>query len=163
MLVYVCYNSRGMSFDYHLDYSSLDFRKRPELYRVGRGEQGVLLVQPYKREIGQYWRFKTPEIARKSAETIWELFSNYLSDGDFVGADMARKYLQMGWTRARRYANHSSGRKYDQDSGELLPLEEDRWSSPKAKAAAIFYQYYIRARDQPEYKMLKKVWKKVYG
>ena len=25
---------------------------------------------------------------------------------------MARKFLQMGFTRARRYANHSSGRKY---------------------------------------------------
>ena len=26
---------------------------------------------------------------------------------------MARKYLQMGYTRSRRYANHKSGKKYD--------------------------------------------------
>ena len=32
---------------------------------------------------------------------------------DFVGADMARKFLQMGFTRARRYANHRGGKKYD--------------------------------------------------
>ena len=36
-----------------------------------------------------------------------------MSAGDFVGADMARKYLQMGFTRARRYANHPGGKKYD--------------------------------------------------
>jgi hypothetical protein len=33
-----------MAFDYSLDYKSINFRKHPELYRVGRGEQGVLLV-----------------------------------------------------------------------------------------------------------------------
>ena len=38
-------------FDYSLDYKNLDLRKNPELYRVGKGEQGVLLVQPYKSEI----------------------------------------------------------------------------------------------------------------
>ena len=38
------------SFDYSLDYAHLDLRAHPELYRVGVGEQGVLLVQPYKSE-----------------------------------------------------------------------------------------------------------------
>jgi hypothetical protein len=35
-------------FDYTLDFNKIDFRKQPELYRVGKGEQGVLLVEPYK-------------------------------------------------------------------------------------------------------------------
>lgn len=30
----------------------------------------------------------------------------YLEDGDFVGADMARKYLQIDFTRASRNANY---------------------------------------------------------
>ncbi len=34
-------------------------------YRVGKGEQGVLICQPYKNEILPYWKFKTPEIAKK--------------------------------------------------------------------------------------------------
>ena len=38
-------------FDYDLDYKNLDLRAQPELYRVGRGEQGVFLVEPYKSEI----------------------------------------------------------------------------------------------------------------
>lgn len=34
------------TFDYHLDFKTIDFRKQPELYRVGKGEQSVLLVEP---------------------------------------------------------------------------------------------------------------------
>jgi hypothetical protein len=41
------------------------------------------------------------------------MFLEYLRRGDFVGADMARKFLQMGFTRARRYTNFRGGRKYD--------------------------------------------------
>jgi hypothetical protein len=83
----------------------IDYRRHPELYRVGKGEQGVLICEPFKSEIGQFWRFKTPEIAGGSSEKIYGLFLGYLERGEFVGADMARKYLQMGYTRARRYAN----------------------------------------------------------
>ena len=43
---------------------------------------------------------------------IYGLFKAYLKDHDFVGADMARKFIQMGYTRARRYATHAGGRKY---------------------------------------------------
>jgi hypothetical protein len=61
---------------------------------------------------------------------------------------MARKFLQMGWTRARRYANHKGGRKYDKATGEELP----RASEPeKAAAAAVFYERYVAAREHPEY------------
>lgn len=86
--------------------SNVDYRKHPELYRVGKGEQGVLICEPYKSEIGQYWRFKDREVAQESSTRIFAMFTQYLDEGDFVGADMARKYLQMGFTRARRYANY---------------------------------------------------------
>jgi hypothetical protein len=102
-----------MPFDYTLDFKKVDFRRQPELDRVGKGEQGVLLVEPYKSEILPHWRFRTPEVAKESSEHIYKLFLAYLQDEDFVGADMARKFLQMGFTRARRYANHRGGKKYD--------------------------------------------------
>ena len=54
-------------FDYDLDYKNLDLRAQPELYRVGRGEQGVLLVEPYKSEILPHWRFATTDIATESS------------------------------------------------------------------------------------------------
>ena len=59
-------------FDYDLDYKQLDFslEKNRKLYRIGRGEQGVLLVRPYTNDICAHWRFKTPAIAKKSAKNI---------------------------------------------------------------------------------------------
>jgi hypothetical protein len=132
------------------DYDGIDFRKHPEKYKIGRGEQGVLMAEPYKSEIVQHWRFRTPEIARASATKIFEMFNDYLDAGDFVGADMARKFLMMGWTRARRYANHPSGRKYAKD-GSVLPQAEDHATSEKAESARIFKEVYDVARQDARY------------
>ncbi len=142
-----------MTFDYSLDFDHIDFRKRPELYRVGKGEQGVLLVEPYKSEILPHWRFKTPQIARRSANKIYKIFLDYKRDEDFVGMDMARKFLQMGFTRSRRYANHKSGRKYNKDSKEILEREED---TVKAESAKIFYEKWKKVREDKKYLELKK-------
>jgi len=169
------------AFPYHLDFDKTDFRKQPELYRIGVGEQGVLLVQPYKSEILPFWKFKTEEIARVSAEKIYGLFENYLKENDFAGADMARKFLQMGFTRARRYANHRSGRKYKpgkKDKTEnleypyssgsknkgnaVLKQEPDALTNEKARAAAIFKDYWFRAKDHPEYLKQKAAFREKY-
>ena len=68
-----------------------DAREHPESYRVARGEQGVLTVEPYKSELLPLWRFATPDKARSSAVALTERFHAYLEAGDLVGADMARK------------------------------------------------------------------------
>jgi hypothetical protein len=146
-------------FNYEQDFEHTDFRQHPERYQVGKGEQGVLLVEPYKSEILRHWRFKTPDVARVSAEAIFEMFLDYKAQSDFVGMDMARKFLQMGFTRARRYANHKSGRKYDAE-GKELPRDED---PIKAESAAIFYEKYVQARNDPDYKRLKKEHQAKYG
>ncbi|HEX5941744.1 MAG TPA: DUF4385 domain-containing protein [Anaerolineales bacterium] len=148
-----------MSFDYSLDFKNIDFRKQPELYRVGKGEQGVLLVEPYKSEILPHWRFKTPAIAQKSANKIYWMFLDYRSRDDFVGMDMARKFLQMGYTRSRRYANHKSGRKYKEGTKEVLQREEDL---VKAESAKIFYEKWKKAREDKKYLELKKLHKERY-
>jgi hypothetical protein len=151
-----------MPFDYTLDFHQLDFRKQPELYRVGKGEQGVLLVQPYKAEILPYWRFKDAAAAQESSTTIYALFEQYLKQHDFVGADMARKFLQMGFTRARRYANHRGGKKYagpvpadkKGQSGAHGRPELPRTDHPdpdKVAAAAIFKHKWDEAQAHPDY------------
>lgn len=142
-----------MTFDYSLDFKSIDFRKHPELYRIGKGEQGVLLIEPYKSELLPHWRFKTPDIARRSADRIYKMFLEYKAKDDFVGMDMARKFLQMGYTRARRYANHKSGHKYAAGSKEILKREED---AIKAASAKIFYEKWQKAKDDKKYVALKK-------
>ena len=136
-------------FDYGLDFGAIDFRERPEVYRIGVGEQGVLLVEPYKSEILPVWRFRTPEEARAAAAAITDLFREYRRRGDFVGMDMARKFLQMGWTRARRYANHRSGRKWSAGRAAVLPPQPD---PVKAESARIFSEAYHAAKCDPEYR-----------
>ena len=148
-----------MTFDYSLDFSTIDFRKQPELYRIGRGEQGVLLVEPYKSEILPHWKFKTPQVARNSASKIYKMFLDYQAKDDFVGMDMARKFLQMGYTRSRRYANHKSGRKYAAKTKELLPREEDH---EKALSAQIFYKNWQKARADKKYLRLRNQHLKLY-
>ena len=93
------------------------------------------MVEPYKGEILPHWRFRTPAIARASADAILELYRRYQRAGDFVGMDMARKFLQMGYTRARRYANYAGGRKYD-EAGNVRPRGDD---ATKAAAARVFH------------------------
>jgi hypothetical protein len=148
-----------MSFDYSLDFAKIDFRRQPELYRVGKGEQGVLLVEPYKSEILPHWRFKTPDAARKSAEEIYALYLEYKKQRDFVGMDMARKFLQMGYTRARRYANHKSGRKYKEGTREILPRETDE---VKAESAKIFYEKWRAVREDADYLRMKRAHQEKY-
>lgn len=148
-----------MTFDYSLDFATIDFRRQPELYRIGKGEQGVLLVEPYKSEILPHWKFKTPQMARNSAKRIYKMFLDYQAKEDFVGMDMARKFLQMGYTRSGRYANHKSGRKYAASTKELLPREEDQ---QKAQSAKIFYQKWKRAREDKKYLQLKNRHRKLY-
>jgi hypothetical protein len=66
---------------------------------------------------------------------------------------MARKFLQMGYTRSRRYANHKSGRKYSKDSKLVLPRHED---PVKAESAKIFYEWWQLAKTDQEYLRLSK-------
>jgi hypothetical protein len=148
-----------VAFDYSLDFEHIDFRKHPEKYRVGKGEQGVLLVEPYKSEILPHWRFRTPEIAEESADAIYQLFLTYKEKSDFVGMDMARKFLQMGYTRSRRYANYKGGKKYGKD-GER---NERKIDEQKAESAAIFMKKWKEVRENKEYLKFKKEHQKKYG
>ena len=87
------------------------------------------------------------------------MFLGFKAKRDFIGMDMARKFLEMGFTRARRYANHSSGRKYDKMSGKVRPQEHDWRTNTKAKSAAIFKEVRDKAAYDPEYKEMRKEWR----
>ncbi|KAL6710162.1 hypothetical protein ACN47E_009953 [Coniothyrium glycines] len=116
-------------------------------YRIGRGETGVLTFEPYKSEILPLWRFKTPAIARKSSSEIYAKFLDYNKQDDFIGMDMSRKFLQMGMTRAKRYANHAGGRKYDKDTGvELEKSKGHKGMQEKLESSEIFKEVWIQAK-----------------
>ena len=147
-----------IEFDYNLDYKNLMFEKNDKRYRIGRGEQGVLLVRPYTDVICKHWRFKTIKQAKKSAEYIYNMYADYRVLKDFIGMDMCRKFLEMGFTRARRYANHKDGKKYDKN-GNIRPQEKDWNTSEKAKAARIHKEYRDRITHDPIYIAMRKRWR----
>jgi len=144
-----------MSIDYAESYRDINFRKYPGKYRIGKGEQGVLIAEPYKSEILPFWKFATPEIAERSAKKIYQLFLDYKKRDEFVGMDMARKFLQMGFTRSRRYANHRSGKKYNSD-GSIREQDSGSEDSSKAESARIFYAYYNKARSDEGYARMRR-------
>ena len=82
--------------------------------------------------------YRTPDIAEESAAKIYELYKAYKADGDFVGMDMSRKFLQMGYTRAMRYAKHKGGKKYDSNH-ELLPevINEEKKESAQVSMMSL--------------------------
>ena len=153
--------------------SDIDYRENPHLYEIGRGQQGVLTCEPYKSELHPLWRFKTPYQAQESCEKILYKFYIYMKEDDFVGADMAKKYLHMGYTRARRYWNHSSGKKWTKEesichysglpstkSYEWKVLPFDRTEKRFLESSNIFKLYWETARTDKQYLEMKKNFKK---
>ena len=147
-------------FDYNLDYKSLAFtdEETRKLYRIGRGEQGVLLVRPYTNDICSLWRFKTPKIALESAHAIFDMYLDYIEQQDLSGMDMCRKFLEMGFTRSRRYANHHTGKKYD-DEGNVRPQEPDHATCKYAKSATIFKRVRDMVAKNDIYVRMRKQWR----
>ena len=147
-----------LEFDYKLDYKNTLFRPNDKRYRIGRGEQGVLLIRPYTDVICQHWRFKTLKEAKVSSQKIFDMYLDYRILKDFVGMDMCRKFLEMGFTRARRYANHKDGKKYDKD-GKILPQEKDWATSEKAKSARRFKEFRDLVTQDEFYISMRKQWR----
>jgi hypothetical protein len=130
-------------------------------YRIGRGETSVLTFEPYKSEILPLWRFKTPTIARQSSSAIYTKFLEYDAQNDFIGMDMARKFLQMGMTRAKRYANHAGGRKYDKGTGEELEKSKGhKGKEEKEEASLVFREVWERAKAHEGYVGKKEMFQK---
>ena len=76
---------------------------------------------------------------------------------------MARKFLQMGMTRAKRYANYKGGRKYraggkGKGKGEVLKVAEgEDWKgrSEKGEASLVFREVWEKARGWEGYQVKK--------
>lgn len=88
-----------------------------------------------------------------------ELFEDYRTKDDFVEMDMARKFIQMGYTRARRYTNYKGGRKYNEDGS----TKERDIDPVKAKSAAIFKKKWDQIREDDDYLKRKKKHQKEFG
>jgi Domain of unknown function (DUF4385) len=92
------------------------------------------------------WKFKDEGAARESSEAIYKKFLEHRSEGDLAGMDVARKYLQMGWTRSLRYAKYKGGDK----SRHREDLDPE-----KSRAAEVYRKKWRAAAEDEEYLRLK--------
>ncbi|WP_245392622.1 DUF4385 family protein [Salinicola halimionae] len=133
--------------------ASIDYRQHPECYRIGHGERGVFHVQPYKDELLPLWAIRNEADAKQAITDIHDRYLDYRRQDDFAGMDMARKYLQMGYTRARRYARYPGGRKKDADGRARQPRNAD---AEKAHIAELYRESLDRVRDDEVYQNAKR-------
>ena len=147
-------------FDYDLDYKRLDFtdEENRKLYRIGRGEQGVLLVRPYTDDICAHWRFKTPEIAKKNLLKSMKCILIIVMKKILSVWICVVSFLEMGFTRSRRYANHRDGKKYDKE-GNIIPQEKDHATCHFAKSATIFKKTRDVVAKNETYVKMRKQWR----
>jgi len=139
----------------------IDFREHPDRYRHTPDERGVFKIEPYKSELLPAWTIADLEGAREAAATIHDRFGEYRDNEEFVGMDMARKYLQMGWTRALRYAKYPGGRKRDGDGTERDPR---RWYDEEKREVSLVYKEYLdRVREDDRYQQLKERHRERHG
>lgn len=85
------------------------------------------------------------------------------SQDDFIGADTARKFIQMGRTRSLRYALRPGGKKYevDGDTGEKKAMERTGkvYDQRKLDGAGVFEKVLKRCWEDEWYQDKFKRWK----
>ncbi len=139
----------------------LDFRAHPERYRPTDDEQGVFKIEPYKSELLPLWTIADLDAAEEAAEAVRDRYEAYRDREEFVGMDLARKYLRMGWTRALRYAKYPGGKKYGDDGEERDPQQ---WYDEEKHAISQVYRDHLDAvREDPAYERLRARHERRYG
>lgn len=86
-------------------------------------------------------------------------FQEYKQQDDFCGADLARKYVQMGFTRSRRYAARSGGRKRDKQGRAIPKLDRKDEDPAKAESAALFKAALDNMKQDEWYTRKTQEWK----
>jgi hypothetical protein len=134
----------------------VDLRERPSAYETGRGEQGVFNCEPYKSELLPLWSVTSLAEAEAGAEAIHRQFREYRDADEFPGVDLARKYLQMGWTRAMRYAKYPGGQKYEDGEGR----DPQQWYDEEKREIALVYKDHLdTVREDETYRRRREAWR----
>lgn len=72
---------------------------------------------------------------------------------------MTRKFIQMGMTRSKRYANYKGGRKYvdGKERGNMIDKSKEHdGREEKGEASRIFKEVWESCRDHEGYLEMKK-------
>jgi hypothetical protein len=95
---------------------------------------------------------------KNSSRTLYQKFLEYYEDKDFPGMDMARKFIQMGMARSKRYANYKGGRKYvdgKEDGRQIEKSTGHERKEEKEMASLVFKEVLEKWKAHGGYQELK--------
>ena len=72
----------------------INYASLPLKYCYTQCTGGIYICNPYKDEILSKIKMSDPKAAQSNIDSLLSIFKNYLKLGDFVGADLTRKFLQ---------------------------------------------------------------------
>ena len=75
---------------------TINYQENPFLYTYTDDCKGMYTCNPYKEELLQLWKFLKKDSASQTAKDLYSYFLKMLEKKDFVGADLARKYILAG-------------------------------------------------------------------
>jgi hypothetical protein len=143
----------------------LELGAHPERYRHTPDERGAYKNRVLQGRQPPVWTVSDFAGAEAAAEAIHERFEAYRAADYFVGMDLARRDLQMGWTRALRYAKYLGRRKYERDAdGDRVEREPDQWYDEEKHAVAQVYREYLDCvREDTTHRRLRDDHRERYG
>jgi len=74
----------------------INYRTNPEYYIYTSNEKGMMEIEPYKSEIIEY---------QEDPSKLYGLFMKYIDENDLIGADMTRKFIQIGTIKNNLFVN----------------------------------------------------------
>tara|TARA_A200000159_G_C7331017_1_gene342924 strand:+ start:1990 stop:2418 length:429 start_codon:yes stop_codon:yes gene_type:complete len=75
---------------------NINYKLKPLMYEVTNDLGGMYICEPYKTDLLSAWKFADSKVSKSSALKLKEMFFEYVKQGDFVGADLTKKYLKAG-------------------------------------------------------------------
>tara|TARA_R110001583_G_scaffold27302_11_gene97807 strand:- start:12703 stop:13179 length:477 start_codon:yes stop_codon:yes gene_type:complete len=142
------------SSNFKSDYSEeINYKKHPDEYDISTGVSGVFSVSPYKNQLIKYFTFKSLEQSRKSAKSLYKKFKLYRGKMDFVGMDMTRKFLELGYLQSLRFSKFPGGKKYTK-SGSVRRVNYKQ--DEKLEISKIYKRYLNLVNSDRIYKSSKR-------
>jgi adenylosuccinate lyase len=151
----------------YIDFDHNKFKLQLKTYTT-KSEVGVLSYK-YSKILAKYWRFKTPDTALLSAKILYKIFKSHIASLElfkdkinndihskkiskyFIKADLCRKFIQMGYTRAKRYYYHKSGIKWKKTKTGKWNILPNEYDDIKLESANIFKIYLKKIMDNKLY------------
>lgn len=116
-----------------------NYAAHPEAYPLEMDDEQALAAAPYAAQVLPHWRYGSTAEAATSAAALYELYTRYKENGEFIGMDVVRRLLRLGQKRAR-----------------LLPGVAPTPGQPlQPPPAAIFSKTFRMVDNDPDYAAMR--------